>query len=132
MKTLKKCVKTDFTYCSGVFITNFEQISHLVLMFSLMTLNKKMAAGMASYFFGNVLTFEIYGLILKSHCVKSVQTRSFFWSVISSIRTEYGDLPRNLRIYPNAGKYGPEKTPYLGTFYAVSVNLKISKFISFP
>ena len=31
-----------------------------------------------------------------NHCVKSVQIRSFFWSVFSCIRTEYGDL---LRIY---------------------------------
>ena len=26
------------------------------------------------------------------HCVKSVQIRSFFWSVFSCIQTEYGDL----------------------------------------
>ena len=26
------------------------------------------------------------------HCVRSVQIRSFFWSVFSCIRTEYGDL----------------------------------------
>ena len=26
------------------------------------------------------------------HCVKSVQIRSYFWSVFSCIRTEYGDL----------------------------------------
>ena len=37
------------------------------------------------------------------HCVKSVQIGSFFWSVFSRIRTEYG----------------PEKTPYLDTFHAV-------------
>ena len=35
------------------------------------------------------------------HCVKSVQIRSFFWSVFSRIWTEYG----------------PEKTPYLDTFH---------------
>ena len=35
------------------------------------------------------------------HCVKSVQIRSFFWSVFSCIWT-------------NTGKYGPQKTPYLG------------------
>ena len=28
------------------------------------------------------------------HCVKSVQIRSFFWSVFSCIRTEYGHLLR--------------------------------------
>ena len=37
------------------------------------------------------------------HCVKSVQIRSYFWSVLS----------------PNTGKYGPEKTLYLDTFHAV-------------
>ena len=30
----------------------------------------------------------------KFHCVKSVQTRSFFWSLFSCIRTEYGYLLR--------------------------------------
>ena len=37
------------------------------------------------------------------HCMKSVQIRSFLWSIFS----------------PNAGKYGPEKTPYLDNFNAV-------------
>ena len=48
--------------------------------------------------------------------MKSVQIRSFFWSVFSRIRTEYGEIRR---ISPNVGKYGPEKTPYLDTFHAV-------------
>ena len=26
------------------------------------------------------------------HCVKSVQIRSFFWSVFSRIRTDYGEI----------------------------------------
>ena len=29
---------------------------------------------------------------LSAYCVKSVQTRSFFWSVFSCIWTEYGDI----------------------------------------
>ena len=37
------------------------------------------------------------------HWVKSIQIRNFLRSVFSCIRTEYG----------------PEKTPYLGTFHAV-------------
>ena len=44
-----------------------------------------------------------FSSLVGMHCVKSVQIRSFFWSVFS----------------PNAGKYGPEKTPYLDTFHAV-------------
>ena len=51
--------------------------------------------------------------IWRYHCVKSVQILSFFWSVFSNIRTEYGET---LRISP--GKYGPEKTPYLDTFHS--------------
>ena len=35
--------------------------------------------------------------IWRYHCVKSVQIRSFFWSVFSNIRTEYGEM---LRISP--------------------------------
>ena len=40
----------------------------------------------------------------QKNCVKSVQIRSFFWSVFSL----------------NTGKYEPEKTPYLDTFHAVT------------
>ena len=46
------------------------------------------------------------------HCVKSVQIRSFFWSVFSRIRTEYG----------------PEKTPYLDTFDAMQNLLFLSNY----
>ena len=57
------------------------------------------------------------------HCVGSAQIRSFFWSIFSRIRTEYGEI---LRISPysspNAGKYGPEKPPYLDTFYVVLIS----------
>ena len=42
---------------------------------------------------------------IHSHCVKSVQIRSFFRSVFSSIWTEYGDLwlksPYSVRILEN-------------------------------
>ena len=63
------------------------------------------------------------GYSLKSHCVKSVQIRSFFWSVFSYVRAEYGEIGIISLHSPNAGKYGPEKTPYLDIFYAVEVNM---------
>ena len=47
------------------------------------------------------------------YCVKSVQISSYFWSVLSCIQTEYGDL---LRIYG-------EITPHVDTFHAVLVFL---------
>ena len=44
--------------------------------------------------------FNVCLIIL--HCVKSIQMWSFFWSVFSRIRTEYGDLrsksPYSVRI----------------------------------
>ena len=60
------------------------------------------------------------------HCVKSVQIRSYFWSVFSCIRTEYGEVI-SLHISPNTGKYGPEINPYLGIFHAVPLK-KILQF----
>ena len=43
--------------------------------------------------------------IFTQHCVKSVQIRSFFWSVFSCIWTEYGDLrskyPYSVRMQEN-------------------------------
>ena len=42
---------------------------------------------------------------IDTHCVKSVQIRSFFWAVSSCIRTEYGDLfrksPYSVRLQEN-------------------------------
>ena len=59
----------------------------------------------------HVFTFFLHSYTLTftfSHCVKSVQIRSFFWSVFPYIQCEY----RKIRT---------RKTPYLDTFHAVSV-----------
>ena len=62
----------------------------------------------------------IYYILLKIHCIKSVQIRSFFWSVFSHIRTEYGDLlcksPYSVLMRENTDQ---KKNPYLDTFYTV-------------
>ena len=48
----------------------------------------------------------------ETHYVKSVQMRSYFRSVFISV-------PIYLSVFsPNAGKYGPEITPYLDIFHA--------------
>ena len=39
---------------------------------------------------------SIYEKTFSTRCVKSVQIRSFFWSVFSRFRTEYGDLRSKL------------------------------------
>ena len=42
---------------------------------------------------------------VHSHCVKSAQVQSFFWSVFSLIRTEYGEIlcisPYSVRMREN-------------------------------
>ena len=50
--------------------------------------------------------------------MKNVQIQRFFWSVFSCIWTEFGDLRRIFS--PNTGKYGPEKPPYLDTYFPIS------------
>ena len=69
---------------------------------------------------GDIPTEELKGCVDSyiSHCVKSVQIRSFFWSVFSCIRTKYGKISSS---GPNTEKYGPEKTPYWDTLHAVSL-----------
>ena len=59
------------------------------------------------------------------HCVKSVQIRSFFWSVFSRIWTEYEEI---LRISPysvRTQKNTDQKTPRLGTFHPDDYRTKI-------
>ena len=63
---------------------------------------------------GNLAIHTLWNI----HWVKSVQIRSYFRSVFSFIRTEYGDLLISV-FSPNTGRYGPEITPYLDSFHAV-------------
>ena len=96
-------VWTYFTPCSSISIFNFEHVitgwdTHLgqLIRWRLLCMLHSLCHSCRKRGNREVLTF---------HCVKCVQLRSFFWSVFSRIRTEYG----------------PEKTPYLDTFHAVFI-----------
>ena len=52
-------------------------------------------------------------VIVLHHCVKSVQIRSFSWSVFSRMWTEYGEI---LRIQPECGKIRTRKNSVFGHF----------------
>ena len=54
--------------------------------------------------------------VIKIHCVKSVQIRSYFWSVFSCIRTEYGDLLVNLHIESEYRKIRTRNNSAFGHF----------------
>ena len=61
---------------------------------------------------------ELY-LPPRSHCVKSVQIRSNFWSAFFRIGTEYGEI---LRIQSKCGKIRTRNYSVFGNFYAVSIS----------
>ena len=55
-----------------------------------------------------VALFNFFFCTGNTHCVKGVQIQSFFWSVISRIRTEYGELrsisPYSVRMRENTNQ----------------------------
>ena len=63
----------------------------------------------------SVILLNFVSSYFKSHCVKSVLIRSFFWSVFSCIRTEY----LNLRIHSEYRKIRARKNYVFGYFHAV-------------
>ena len=58
-----------------------------------------------------------YRLIKISHCVKSVQTWCFFWAVIFSIRTEYGEIRRISPYSVRMREYTDEKKLRICTLF---------------
>ena len=55
---------------------------------------------------------------LPYHCVKRVQIRSFFWSVFSRTRTEYGDLLRKSRYSVRIREKTDQKKLCIWTLFA--------------
>ena len=53
--------------------------------------------------------------LVLSHCMKSAQIRSSFWSVFSRIRTEYGEI-RSPNIQSECGKIWTRKSSVFGHF----------------
>ena len=94
----------------------FKNIFIIVCKFLSWRHNRWISLKYKNWVFKNETWFlhELRRWRFQEHYVKSVQTRSFFWSVLSCIWIEYGDL-RSV-FSPKTGKYGSEKTPYLDTF----------------
>ena len=67
----------------------------------------------------------------RNHCVKSVQIRSFFWSVFSCIRTEYGDLLRKSPYSVQIQENTDQKKLRIQAF-SRSDGLSFSYFFLFP
>ena len=72
-----------------------------------------------------IFIYTIYfssSVTLREKCPYS----EIFWSVFSRIQTEYGEI---LHIQSECGKIWSRKTPNKSTFYAVSVNGGIFRFL---
>ena len=65
--------------------------------------SKNVCSKFTMKFIMKIINFSI------THCVKSVQIRSYFWSVFSCIRTEYGFYGVNIRIQPEYRKIRTRK-----------------------
>ena len=70
--------------------------------------NSHAALGLQSHIQNALIAFrnqENFSLFENKHCVKSIQIRSYFWSLFSCIQNEYGDLlrksPYSVRIQEN-------------------------------
>ena len=79
------------------------------------------------YIYIYILTLQIFYLIFLMNFARANITPAVklisgnCWQIVFlRMHTEYFSLFR-----PNAGKYGPEKTPYLNTFHAVCKNCEI-------
>ena len=60
--------------------------------------------------------------LMSQHCVKSVQIRSFFWSVFPV----FGLNTERFRIHSEYGKIRTRKTSYLDTFHTVQPFVKVN------
>ena len=70
------------------------------------------------------LDFDPFHLLM--HCLKSAQIRSYFWSVFSCIRTEYGEI---LRILPTQSEYRKKRTRNKSVFGHFSRNPNTKKLL---
>ena len=57
-KVDNKDTRTMSGYCSGIFVINFERISHIFLGFLLLTLNRKMFAELLSTLNRNWINYK--------------------------------------------------------------------------
>ena len=104
-----------FHFLKHQYLVLLREVFHLIFQFSI---SHRLYYSIFHRIIKTPLDYH-HGTPLDKHCycVKSVQIRSYFWSVFSCIWTEYGNLLR--KFSPNTRKCGPEITTYLDTFHAV-------------
>ena len=111
-----------FTPCFSVSVVNFEHvIASWVQAFFTSNAFFQFSLSVALVSFLSELQ-----MLLRCHCVKSVQIPSFFWSVFNRIRTEWRDTLYLSVFSRNAGKYEAKKNSVFGHF-SRSVLLSLHK-----
>ena len=73
--------------------------------------------------------YVFHNTLHTEHCVKSVQIRSFFWSLYSRIRTEYGEILRISSYSIRMREYRDQKKLRIWTHFTQWKQLK--GYISF-
>ena len=76
---------------------------------------------------GCYFTDSIHQAFRPTHCAKSVQMRSFSVPYFPRSGLNTGRYGVSLLFSPNAGKYEPEKSPYLNNFHAVILRAEKNK-----
>ena len=94
-KSNSTCRKVLKHYLLQVFISSYYS-KKVLFLFSLHTF---------TFHWKHVFLETMHSIESLSHCVKSIQIRSFFWSIFSHIRTEYEQIrsisPYSVRIWEN-------------------------------
>ena len=67
-----------------------------------------------------IWSYEIGLYAAAIHCIKSVQIRSFFWTVFSRIRTEYGEILLHIQ-----SEYGKIRTRKNSVFRHFSCSVQL-------
>ena len=93
---LNKCQLCWLIYMMGLFFLNrltqkrvWDVVKHLWWSFFNENISRN---SIVKHIYKTSSVTDLWLVPKTSHCVKSVQIRSYFWSTFSYMRTEYGDL----------------------------------------
>ena len=89
-KKYKKKIKFPIFFFQKTFLANFSTLQEFERTLGFLILFRLLQK--CCYI--KIIFVSKFELLLLFRCVKSVQIRSFFWSVFSLIRTEYGEILR--------------------------------------
>ena len=131
IKTLERCHRRH----SGVFVVNFEDISHLILVF----LNMKLPAGYISEYFprpffsANAINFERIFYLALVHLLLTLNRRMF--AGLRSNTCQMNECQINvltlftMGLFGAAHRWGEQKGPFAKICHAYPTTMKLGSYI---